>query len=80
MSISDKKNDIINTIKSTKDEQLIEEIYHILHSTEGIENLAIDKLPDNLQVKINKALEDYHSGNYISHDRMKEKVQQWLSK
>jgi hypothetical protein len=31
MSISDKKNDIINTIKSTKDEQLIEEVYHILH-------------------------------------------------
>jgi hypothetical protein len=80
MSISDKKKDIINTIKSTKDEQLIEEVYHILHPTEGLENLAINELPDNLQVKINKALEDYNSGNYISHDQMKEKVQQWLSK
>ena len=44
------------------------------------ENVNVKKLPPELQQKINKSLEDYKSGNYITHEEMKQKVQQWLTK
>jgi hypothetical protein len=45
-----------------------------------IKNVNLQELAIKLQQKINKAFNDYKSGNYITHDQMKQKVQQWLTK
>lgn len=80
MGTNDKKNDIIQTIQATDDEQLIEEVYGLLYPNEAIENVSLTSLPDDLQVKINRALDDYKNGRYITHEEMKQKMEQWLTK
>jgi uncharacterized protein YjgD (DUF1641 family) len=80
MTIHDKKTEVLNLLSKTNDSTLIDEVYEILHPAEAVENINIDQLPDELQQKINKAMEDYKSGNYITHEQMKQKLQLWLTK
>ena len=79
MDTKHKKKDIIQTLQSTNDAQLIEDVYELLYPNEAIENMSIENLPEELQIKINRALGDYKSGRYISHDQMKQKIEQWLT-
>lgn len=79
MDTKHKKKDIIQTLQSTNDAQLIEDVYELLYPNEAIENMSIKNLPEELQIKINRALDDYKSGRYISHDQMKQKIEQWLT-
>lgn len=78
MNIKDKKEEILQKLRSTTDEQLIEEVYELLNPSAEIDNILINKLPQELQNKINRALEDFKNGRYITHDQMKQKVEQWL--
>jgi hypothetical protein len=79
MNMIDKKEDILQKLQSTTDEQLIEEVYELLYPNEAIENIAISNLPKELQNKINRAIDDYKNGRYITHEQMKQKVNQWLT-
>jgi len=69
---------VLALLKKTNDSALIEEVYNLLHPDEAMEEISVLQLPEHLQQKINKAMEDYKTGNYITHDQMKQKVQQWL--
>ncbi len=80
MDIEDKKNDVLDMLKNTNDSDLIDEVYELLHPAEAIEDVSIEQLPAPLQQKINKALDDYKTGNYITHEQMEQKLQQWLAK
>ncbi len=80
MNITEKKKEIINRLQQTSDEQLINEVYALIHPDETIENFNLNELPQDLQNKLSKALDDYYSGHYISHDQMQQKIQQWLMK
>ncbi|HEU5366729.1 MAG TPA: hypothetical protein VFU62_14420 [Hanamia sp.] len=79
MDIINKKEEILQTLRFTKDEQLIEDVYQLIHADEQIKNISISDLPQELQNKISRALDDYRNGRYISHEQMKEKVSQWLT-
>ncbi|MBX2921647.1 MAG: hypothetical protein KF746_05570 [Chitinophagaceae bacterium] len=76
----DRKTEVLELLKQTNDSTLIDEVYDILHPEATLENVNTKNLPVELQQKISKALEDYKSGNYITHEEMKQKVQQWLTK
>ncbi len=76
MGIEDKKNDVLDMLKNTNDSELINEVYELLHPAEAVEDVSLDQLPAPLQQKINKALDDYKSGNYITHEQMKQKLQE----
>lgn len=80
MTIQDKKNEVLELLSHTNDSSLINEVYDILHPAEAIDIIDTEQLPEELQQKINKAMEDYKSGNYITHEQMKQKLQQWLTK
>jgi hypothetical protein len=80
MSIKDKKENIIHELQLTTDEKLIDEVYQLLNPSTAIEDVQIDSLPEELQSKINRALDDYKNGRYITHEQMKQKVAQWLTK
>ena len=80
MNMSDKKTEVLELIRQTNDSTLIDEVHDILHPQTTLENVNLKNLPAKLQQKINMALEDYKSGNYITHEEMKQKVQQWLTK
>lgn len=78
MNTKDKKEEILQKLRSTTDEQLIEEVYELLNPNAAIEDIQVNKLPQELQNKINRALDDFKNGRYITHDQMKQKVEQWL--
>ena len=80
MNTKDKKTEVLELLNQTNDSALIDEVYNILHPENTVEEINVAELSGELQQKINKAMEDYKSGNYITHDQMKQKVQQWLTK
>ena len=73
MNTKDKKEDILQKLQSTSDEQLIEDVYELLYPNEAIESIAVSDLPEELQNKLNRALDDYRNGRYITHEQMKQK-------
>ena len=79
MDSKDKKETILKKLQSTTDEQLIEEVYDILYSNEEIKSIPVANFSDELQNKIIRALDDYKSGRYITHEQMKQKVAKWLT-
>lgn len=79
MNTRNKKEDILQKLQSATDEQLIEEVYELLYPDEAIKNISISDLPEELQNKINRALDDYKNGRYITHEQMKQKIEQWLT-
>jgi hypothetical protein len=80
MNTKDKKAEVLQLITQTNDSGLIDEVYEVLHPEGAVENVNMQELPGELQQKINKALDDYKTGNYITHEEMKQKLQQWLTK
>ena len=80
MNTNDKKSEVLELLSQTNDSSLINEVYEMLHPESTIENIDTASLSSELQQKINNALDDYKSGNYITHEQMKQKVQQWLTK
>ena len=76
MNIKDKKEDILQKIKLTTDEDLIEEVYELLSPNKSLQEIQIQNLPGDLQNKIRQAFDDYKNGRYVSHDEMKKKVEQ----
>ena len=80
MNTHDKKTEVLELLSQTNDSSLIDEVYDMLHPEAAIENINLHELNGEIQQKINKALDDYKTGNYITHEQMKQKVQQWLTK
>ena len=80
MNTKDKKTEVLELLTQTNDSGLIDEVYEVLHPEGAVENINPEELSTELQQKINKAFDDYKSGNYITHDEMKQKLQQWLTK
>ncbi len=80
MTTNDKKKQVLDLLGSTYDSTIIDEIYAILQPAVNTDEINIQQLPDKLQEKINRAIEDYNTGNYITHEEMKQKLHQWLTK
>lgn len=80
MDIKEKKREIINSVQNTNDELLINEVYDLLHEENNLEDITSDELPQELQIKLSKAVEDYKQGRYITYEQMQQKIQQWLTK
>ena len=80
MNIKEKKADIIKIINQASDEGLINEVYALVHNESEIEAFEINNFPSEIQTKLLKAIEDYKTGNYISHEQMKQKIQSWSMK
>ena len=80
MDIKEKKQRIINEINNTSDESLVNEMYDLLDAEDVIESIEAGELPEELNIKLNRAIEDYKQGRYITHEQMKEKLQQWFTR
>ncbi len=80
MNTKEKKAEVLELLAHTEDSGLIDEVYDVLHPETTINNINTAELPAELQQKISKAFDDYKSGNCITHEEMKQKVQQWLTK
>ena len=80
MNTIEKKQAILQTLASINDESIIDELYEVLHPEDGISAIDKDNLPKELQSKLNKGMQDFNNGNYITNEQMKEKSAQWVTK
>ena len=80
MNAIEKKQVLLQTLASIDDESIINELYEVLHPVEGITTTEKEKLPKELQSKLNRGIQDFSSGNYITNEQMKEKSAQWVTK
>ena len=56
------------------DERLIQDIYKLVPADEQIKNISISELPQELQNKIWRALDDYKNGRYITQGQIKHRL------
>ena len=54
--------------------------YWLMRSTICFKEIEFDDIPEDLQLKLTRAIEDYKQGPYITHSQMKQKIEQWLTK
>jgi len=80
MNTKDKKAEVLELLSQTNDSSLIDEVYDVLHPEDSVENINMQELSGELQQKISKAFDDYKSGNYITNEEMKLKLEKWLTK
>lgn len=80
MNTIEKKQALLQTLSSIDDESVIDELYEILHPEGGIVSIDKENLPKELQSKLNRGIQDFSSGNYITNEQMKEKSAQWVTK
>ena len=72
------KQQLIDKINSTKDENILEEVYRILE----IETEEVDKivLTDEQKESIDKGIKDIEEGNYLSNEEANIEIDRWLKK
>jgi len=80
MNTIEKKQALLQTLAAIDNESVINELYEVLHSKESFIAIDKEKLPKELQSKLNRGLHDFTSGNYITNEQMKEKSAQWVTK
>jgi hypothetical protein len=76
----DKKRAVLEALEeASPNDKIIDEVYEVLYPERSIEFVHLEQLPVLLKHKLEKAMDDYKQGRYISNDQMKEKMQKRLN-
>lgn len=72
------KQELIDKIQSTEDNNILEEVYRILKSsTMETEKIV---LSNKQKEKIETGIRDMENGNYLSHEDANREIEAWLKK
>ncbi len=78
MLTKEMKQQLIDKINSTKDENILEEVYRILEiETEEVDMIV---LTDEQKESIDKGIKDIEEGNYLSNEEANIEIDRWLKK
>ncbi len=78
MFTKEMKQELINKIKSTTDENILEEVYRILEvGTREADRIV---LSSEQKESIDKGIKDMEEGNYLSNEEANEEIEEWLKK
>ncbi len=78
MSSGELKNLLIEKIKSTGNDRILEEMYRILElDSQDFESI---ELSDYQKSKIDKGIADFEAGRYTSNDEADKEIEEWLEK
>jgi spore coat polysaccharide biosynthesis protein SpsF (cytidylyltransferase family) len=82
MSTITLKTNLHLLIDEIEDINLLEHFYEVLHlhKIKPAKNEVTDELNKNQIIRLEKALEQSQKGQVISHEQMKNKVNQWLTR
>lgn len=78
MLTKEMKQDLIDKIKSTKDENILEEVYRILEV--GSQEVEMIVLSSKQKDAIDEGIKDIEAGNYITNEEANREIQEWLKK
>ena len=72
------KQELIDRIKSTKDENILEEVYRILEV--GTQEVEMIVLSAEQKESIDEGINDIKEGNYLSNEEANREIEEWLKK
>ena len=78
MLTKEMKQELIDKINSTKDENILEEVYRILEV--GSEEVDMIVLTDEQKESINKGIKDVEEGKYLTNEEANSEIEKWLTK
>ena len=78
MLTNEMKQELIDKIKSTKDENMLEEVYRILEV--GTREVDMIVLSSEQKESIDKGIKDMEEGNYLSNEEANREIEEWLKK
>ena len=78
MITSEMRQQLIEKIKTTKDDNILEEVYRILE----VGTMEIDQIVLSNEQKgfIDEGLRDIENGNYLSNEDANTEIEKWLRK
>ena len=78
MLTKEMKQELIDKIKSTQDENILEEVYRILEvGTQEVDKIV---LSDEQKGLIDEGINDIEKGNYLSNEEANQEIEEWLKK
>lgn len=78
MLTKEMKQELIDKIKSTKDENILEEVYRILEV--GTKEVDMIVLSSEQKEAIDEGIKDIEEGNYLSNEEANREIDEWLKK
>jgi hypothetical protein len=72
------KQELIDKINATKDENILEEVYRILEI--GNKEIEMIVLSDEQKNLIDKGVKDFKEGKYLSNEDANHQIEEWLKK
>ena len=72
------KQELIDKIKSIKDENILEEVYRILEI--GSKEVDMIVLTNEQKQSIDEGLKDIEEGRYLSNKDANKEIEEWLKK
>jgi len=78
MLTKEMKLDLIDKIISTKDENILEEVFRILEV--GTQEADLVVLSEEQKESINQGLKDIEEGRYLSNEEANGEIAEWLKK
>lgn len=78
MLTNEMKQELIDKIKSTKDGNILEEVYRILEV--GTQEVEMIVLSNEQKGSIDKGIKDIEEGNYLSNEEANREIEGWLKK
>ena len=72
------KQELIDKINSTKDENILEEVYRILEV--GFEEVDMIVLTNQQKESIDQGIKDIEEGKYLSNEEANSEIEKWLKK
>ena len=78
MLTKEMKQQLIDKINSTTDDNILEEVYRILEV--GIKEADRIVLSSEQKESIDKGIKDMEEGNYLSNEAANQEIEEWLKK
>lgn len=78
MSTAELRNRLIEKIKKTKDERILEEAYRLLDLEN--EDIEVYKLNDAQKKAINESREQIKNGQFLTEEAANKEIDEWLNK
>lgn len=78
MLTKEMKQDLIDKIKATKDENILEEVYRILEV--GTQEVEMIVLTNEQKDSIDEGITDIENGKYLSNEEANREMEEWLKK
>lgn len=78
MLTKEMKQELIDKINATKDENILEEVYRILEVGTEEDDMII--LTDEQKESINQGIKDIEEGKYLTNEEANSEIEKWLKK